>query len=242
MTTQTTTEHASAERFYADALKLLKKSRIPFMLGGAFSLREYADISRDTKDLDIFCKAGDSHGLLAVLSEAGYTTQMTDPNWLAKAFNGDNYIDLIFNSHNGLCPVDDIWLEHARDATILGQKVKLVPPEEVLWTKIYVQQRFRYDGADVNHMLRKIGAELDWTRLLRRFEVHWELLLAAVSNFQFVYPAERDHVPAWVVDELLTRMQRSRLLPASEDRVCRGPYLDPSSYQADISEWEYRPS
>lgn len=224
------------------AIKTLKKSRIPFMLGGAFSLHEYAGIRRDTKDLDIFCKAGDSHGLLAALTESGYSTQVTDPNWLAKAFDGDHFVDLIFNSHNGLCPVDDIWLEHARDATVLGQKVKLVPPEEVIWTKIYVQARFRFDGADVNHMLRKMGAELDWTRLLRRFEVHWELLLSAVTNFQFVYPADREGVPAWVVQELLTRMQRSRELPASEDRLCRGPYLDRSGYEIDVSDWGYRPT
>jgi hypothetical protein len=212
------------------------------MLGGAFTLQEYAGISRDTKDLDIFCKAGDSQSLLARLGDAGYETQVTDPNWLAKAYDGDHYVDLISNSHNGLCPVDDLWLEHARDATVLGQKVKLVPPEEVLWTKIYVQGRYRFDGSDVNHILRKIGPELDWERLMRRFEVHWELLLSAVTNFQFVYPAERDHVPGWIVEELLQRMRQSRDLPSSEDRLCRGQYLDPNCYQIDVKEWGYRTS
>jgi Nucleotidyl transferase of unknown function (DUF2204) len=242
MTTQLKTEDTSAERFYVAALKCLQKSGTPFMLGGAFSLQEYAGIHRDTKDLDIFCTAGDSHALLGVLSEAGYTTQMTDPNWLAKAFQGEYFVDLIFNSHNGLCPVDDIWLEHARDAAVLGLKVKLVPPEEVLWTKIYVQQRVRFDGADVNHILRQTGPKLDWERLLRRFEVHWELLLSAISNFQFVYPAERDHVPRWVIDELVRRMTALRDLPASEDRVCRGHYLDRAGYEIDLNEWGYRPT
>jgi hypothetical protein len=242
MTAQTNSKPVAAERFYVAALKLLGKTGVPFMLGGAFSLQEYADISRDTKDLDIFCKAGDSHLLLAALSDAGYTTEITDPNWLAKAFDGDHFIDLIFNSHNGLCAVDDTWLEHARDSTVLGLKVKLVPPEEVLWTKMYVSARHRYDGADVNHIIRKMGSELDWARLLRRFEVHWEILLSALCAFQFVYPAERDHVPAWVMDELLERMRRSRDLPPSEDRLCRGQYLDPYSYQIDLKSWGYRPT
>lgn len=231
-----------AERFYVSALKRLLKLGTPFMLGGAFTLREYADISRDTKDLDIFCKAGDSHSLLAELGRAGYTTQVTDPNWLAKAFDGEHYVDLIFNSHNGLCPVDDLWLEHARSAEVLGLQVKLVPPEEVLWTKIYVQSRPRYDGADVNHVIRKMGKELDWDRLLRRFEVHWELLLSALASFQFVYPGERDQVPDRVMDELLERMKQSRSLPASEDRLCRGRYLDGNSYEIDLGEWGYRPT
>lgn len=238
----TGTKQDPAQTFYVVALKLLQKTEIPFMVGGAFSLRAYADIERDTKDLDIFCKAGDSSRLLAALSEAGYTTQVTDPNWLAKAFNGEHFVDLISNSHNGLCPVDDIWLEHARDAEVLGISVKLVPPEEVLWTKIYVQARARFDGSDVNHMLRKVGADLDWERLLRRFEVHWELLLGALCTFQFVYPAERDHVPGWLIEELMQRMRQSRGLPASEDRLCRGPYLDRASYEVDIKDWGYRPT
>ncbi len=240
MTTRTRTEQAQS--FYAAALKQLRKTGIPFMVGGAFSLREYANIVRDTKDLDIFCKAGDSARLLGALSDAGYTTQVTDPNWLAKAFDGEHFVDLISNSHNGLCPVDDIWLEHARDGEILGLSVKLVPPEEVLWTKIYVQQRSRFDGSDVNHILRKVGPELDWERLLRRFEVHWELLLGTLATFQFVYPAERDHVPGWLMDELLRRMQQSRDLPASEDRLCRGQYLDRCSYEIDVRDWGYRPT
>jgi hypothetical protein len=236
------TKAKPAQRFYVAALKLLQKTGIPFMVGGAFSLRAYADIERDTKDLDIFCKAGDSPRLLAALSEAGYTTQVTDPNWLAKAFDGEHFVDFISNSHNGLCPVDDIWLEHAREADVLGLSVTLVPPEEVLWTKIYVQARGRFDGSDVNHILRKVGPELDWERLLRRFEVHWELLLAALSTFQFVYPAERDHVPGWLMNELMERMRQSRDLPASEDRLCRGPYLDRAGYEIDIKDWGYRPT
>lgn len=236
------TKTAPAQRFYIAALRRLQKSGVPFMLGGAFSLSEYAGITRDTKDLDIFCTTGDSDKLLTVLSEAGYTTQITDPNWIAKAFDGDHFVDLIFNSHNGLCPVDDIWLEHARDAMVLGLSVKLVPPEEVLWTKVYIQARSRFDGADINHILRKMGPELNWERLLRRFEVHWELLLAALINFQFVYPAERRNVPVWLMDELLRRMQASRELPTSEDRLCRGLYLDRVSYEVDVKEWEYTPT
>lgn len=238
----TRTKSRPAQSFYVAALKQLQKADIPFMVGGAFSLQKYAEVARDTKDLDIFCKAGDSARLLAALADAGYTTQVTDPNWLAKAFDGEHFVDLISNSRNGLCPVDDLWLEYAPKAEVLGLSVKLVPAEEVLWTKVYVQARSRFDGSDVNHILRKMGHELDWERILRRFEVHWELLLGALATFQFVYPAERDHVPDWLMEELLRRMRQSRDLPSSEDRLCRGPYLDGASYEADIKDWGYRPT
>src|SRR3954452_20373668 len=94
-----------AEAVYGEALDLLRESGLPFLVGGAFCLHEYAGIERDTKDLDIFCKPGDYEKLLTTFADAGYEIEITDANWLAKAFKGEHYIDLIFNSANGLSPV-----------------------------------------------------------------------------------------------------------------------------------------
>jgi len=42
---------------FREILELLEKKKIPFAVAGAFALRQHTGISRDTKDLDIFCKA-----------------------------------------------------------------------------------------------------------------------------------------------------------------------------------------
>lgn len=229
-----------AEQFYVEALDNLGRTAIPFMVGGAYALREYADIYRDTKDLDIFCKASDYPLLLDALGRQGYDTEITDANWLAKARRGQHFIDIIFNSGNGICPVDDGWLEHAPAVELLGRSVKLIPAEEEIWTKSYVQGRHRFDGADVLHILRKRGKSLDWERLLARFEGHWEVLLAHLLTFQFVYPSERDSVPPAVMGELLERARRQLELPVPRDRICRGPLLSRTDYEVDIDTWGYR--
>ena len=229
-----------AEEFYATALQALTAARVPFLIGGAYAMRAYADIHRETKDLDIFCKASDYPAMLQALQEQGYETEVTDAEWLAKARCGEYFVDIIYNSRNGMCTVDDTWFEHARDEKILGVDVKLLPPEEQIWSKVYVQDRLRYDGADVAHIIRKMGAELDWKRLLMRLEVHWELLLQHLVLFRFVYPSEREKVPAWVLDELLARMQRQEAVPASRDPVCRGNLLSQTQYAPDFEEWGYK--
>lgn len=228
------------ESFYVSAIHDLETAGVPFMIGGAYAMRVYADIERDTKDLDIFCKAGDYPRILEALAGRGYSTEVTDANWLAKAFDGEHFVDIIFNSRNGLCPVDETWLEHARDGKILDVEVKLIPAEEELWTKLYVQDRHRYDGADVNHIIRYMGEDLDWERILMRLEVHWELLLQGLIHFRFVYPSEVEKVPEWLMSELLDRMKRQVATPASKDAICRGPALSQHQYDPDITEWGYK--
>jgi len=230
----------SAEDFYRSALAILVESQIPFMVGGAYAMRHYAGVVRDTKDLDVFCTTSDHVHLLHVLSEAGYATEITDATWLAKAFHGDHLLDLIFGSRNNVCPVDDSWFEHAPRVTLMDCEVLLVAPEEVLWTKALVQDRDRFDGADVMHLLRRQGRDLDWRRLLLRMEPHWEVLLAHLIQFRWIYPAERDIVPTWVMEELLSREHAQLTAPVSVEKICRGSLLSKLQYQIDIEEWGYR--
>lgn len=237
-----TAVRSGALKFYERALRCLTESGVPFMIGGAYAMRQYADIVRDTKDLDLFCKAGDYPKLLQLLSEVGYETEITDARWLAKAFHGDHYIDLIFSSANGVCPVDDTWFEHAPSVEMLGCSVRLIPAEEEIWTKMYVQERYRFDGADVLHLILRCGGELDWKRLLNRMEAHWEVLLSLLIEFRFVYPSERDVVPHWLMEELSSRLTQQLPMPTPKDRVCRGPLLSRQSYEVDVTEWGYRES
>ena len=49
----------AAEKFYAESLRELARTDIPFLVAGTFAVSAYTGVSRPTKDLDIFCKAGD---------------------------------------------------------------------------------------------------------------------------------------------------------------------------------------
>jgi hypothetical protein len=45
----------------------------------------------------------------------------------------------------------------------------------MIWSKAFVMERERFDGADVAHLLRSMGPRLDWDRILRRFDRYWEV-------------------------------------------------------------------
>lgn len=175
---------------------------------------------------------------MAVCQEAGYQIELSFPHWLAQIFDRQpgsaSFVDIIFNSGNGLCPVDDEWFAHATCAEVMGVPVKLIPPEENIWSKAFVMERERFDGADVVHLIHRFGATMDWTRLVRRFGPHWRILLAQLVLYGFVYPSERVRVPAHVTRELLDRMERELIAPDPVKTVCQGTLLSRSQYLADI--------
>ncbi len=230
-----------AHAFYREALDLLIESGVPFMLGGAFAMFHHTGIFRDTKDLDIFCKPSDYPRILKFFADKGYETDLYDVRWLCKVYKGEYFIDIIFDTVNNICTVDDTWLEHATRGNFVGVDVRLLAPEELIFCKIYVQNRERYDGADVNHVILKSGKDLDWKRLLRRLDPHWHILLAQLLQFQFVYPSEyHDIIPRWLFDELMRRAHEQYDLPPAYEKVCRGPMIDQTQYEVDIKTWNYK--
>jgi len=226
---------------YREALAVLQDNQCDFMIGGGYAVAHYADVHRATKDLDIFCQPQEYPKLLKCFADNGYRTELTDSRWLAKVFRGDYFIDIIFDTVNNICKVDDTWYAYAEEGDFYGVPVKFIPPEELIWCKIYVQNRERYDGADVNHLLLKTGHRLDWTRLWKRLDTHWHLLLAQLLLFQFVYPSDyRNIVPDWLFHDLMSRAKEQYDLPPSLEKVCRGPLIDQTQYEVDIKAWNYK--
>ena len=227
------------KEFYRTAMRTLLEAQLPFLVGGAYSFERYTGISRHTKDFDIFVRRQDCSRVLETLATLGCTTDLTFEHWLGKAFRGDDFIDVIFSSGNGIATVDDRWFEHAVDETVLGIPVKLCPAEESIWSKAFIMERERFDGADVAHLIRAVGPRLDWERLLERFGDYWRVLFAHLTLFGFIYPCERGVVPAWVMKELMGRLETSLDAPTDEPRVCRGAILSRGQYLVDVGEWGY---
>ena len=210
---------------------------IPFLVGGAFAHARYSGIHRDTKDLDMFIRPSDVPRTLHLFEQAGYQTEIPFPHWLAKVHSGEQFIDLIFSSGNGVARVDDLWFDNAPKHEVFGLEVLLCPPEEMIWSKAFVQERERFDGADVLHLIRALGPELDWGRLLVRFGENWPVLLSHIVLFRFVYPNRRQAVPDWVIDDLT---QRFLELPAKPHvKVCRGTLLSREQYLFDLDRFDY---
>jgi hypothetical protein len=225
--------------FYAECLELLERSQVPYLLGGTHAVNALTGMDRPVKDLDVFCRAGDYPRILNHFRQSGYELEVEDERWLAKVRKGQFFTDVIFNSTSGVAPVTDRWLEERRTISLYGLELPIVPPTELIWSKMFVQDRYRYDGADIAHIILQQSAEIDWRRLLAYAEQFWEVLLAHLVNFRFIYPTERDCIPRWLMDELLSRVQAQGNLPAPRMKVCRGRHFSRADYQVDIAQWGF---
>jgi len=226
--------------FYCHVMELLEAAGIPFLVGGTYAWGHYTGAERTTKDFDLFLKESDLPQARAIFETAGYRTELPFTHWIAKVYDGDCFVDLIFNSGNGICAVDDQWFRFAQPGQLFGKPVLLCPVEEIIWQKSFIMERERYDGGDVAHLLRARGDQLDWWRLLCRFNDNWRVLLSHLILFGFIYPSERNKVPLEVLQKLLNRFYRD-LQPGSPiEPTCRGPLLSRAQYVIDVEHWGYQ--
>ena len=228
--------NAPRHRFYRRVLRELNAAGIEFVVGGGYALERHLGIGRPTNDLDLFLRAGDVHAALDHFRTLGFAAELAFPHWLAKITRRDDQVDLIFNAGNGVCPVD--WFRDAVPSQVLGVPVALSPVEEMIWSKAFVMERERYDGADVLHLLNACAETLDWSRLTRRFGRHWRVLFAHLTMFGFVYPSERRRIPEAVMRQCAHFLDLE-LRCAPVRRICRGTLTSRAQYLVDIERWGY---
>lgn len=227
--------------FYRRTMRKLEQSGVPFLVGGAYAFARYTGIVRHTKDFDLFVHARDFDRALETLAGAGYQVERNFPHWLGKAYQGDAFVDLIFSSGNGVAEVDDLWFEHSVAEEVLGVPARLCPAEEIIWSKSFIMERERFDGADVAHLLYSRAGDLDWDRLLQRFGSNWRVLFVHLILFGYIYPTEAQRLPARVMEQLMDRVrEETRGGGATDDRLCRGTILSRSQYLSDLERWGYR--
>jgi hypothetical protein len=227
---------AEQEILFRDLLTLLESKSIPYAVAGAFALRQHTGICRDTKDLDVFVSAEDASNALTQLEKHGYECEVRDPVWLAKAHRDGFFVDLITGMSNGLIHVDGSWIRRAHPAQIAGVASRVLAPEELLASKLFVVRRERFDGADIAHIIYATRGKLQWDRIVQLAGEHWEMLLWPLILFHYVYPAQSDYVPRALWKELLGRFQRAIASPDAKAEF-RGSLIDENMFAIDVSEW-----
>src|SRR5437762_4129161 len=232
-------DRASLE-FYQHAMRLMEEGNLPYLVGGAYAFARYTGIERHTKDFDIFIRRSDFARASKILARAGYETDLSFPHWLGKAFKGENFIDLIFSAANGVEVVDDLWFKYAVPGRVLEMDVKLIPAEEMIWSKGLIMERERYDGADVAHVIYAVGDKLDWRRLIERYGKYWRALYAHIILFGFIYPSQRAKIQTSVMNEMAERLNAETRAGNSKDKTCYGSIISRQQYLVDIMERGYR--
>jgi len=229
-----------AEReVYRRALEALNAASVPYVVAGAYAIYEHTGIYRQTKDLDLFFQPGSVVAAARALRDAGFVTRLEDAHWLAKATSGIHFVDLIFGMGNGVAPIDQDWVTHGRQGILAATPVRIAPPEELIWHRLFISERHRQDMADILHLILCLGDTFDWKRLVNRVGQHWPLLLAQLSTFSYVYPGYRSNIPAWVYEDLLERARHEMAVDSDDLDFTRGPLISRFSFTIDVREWGF---
>jgi hypothetical protein len=224
---------------FARALETLNTAGVPYLVGGGFAVEVFLGAPRaKIKDLDLFLRPFDLNVALESLRANGFSTKLHEPQWLAKAYDGDDFVDLIFATRNGLLDVDDHSFERAPHHEVLGHPVRVQPVEEVIATKLFVAARDRFDVSDVAHLFLWCSDRIDWKRLIDRLAPHIEILHVYLLLFQYIYPGRRDVVPSWVYKLVAKRARLEREKP-HDVNASRGIALDPEAFAVDIQRWGF---
>lgn len=223
---------------YREALQALNAAGVPYIVSGLYAIYEYTGIYRQTKDLDLFFQPAHVVEAGRVLKAAGFAVHVEQAHWLAKAFKNGMLVDLIYGMGNGLSFIDDAWYAHSRPGILAAEPVRISPPEELIWHRLFVSERHRYDMADIVHLILARGGELNWERLLSRVGESWRLLLAQVHLYDYVYPGHRARIPPWVREDLMERAHEETGVEG-DPKTCNGTMISRFSFAIDVNEWGF---
>jgi hypothetical protein len=144
----------------------------------------------------------DRDAMVQITNEAGlhdlYDEKPYDRGWIYRSIEDGIIVDIIWQLANYQGEVDEAWLTSGPEVTLHGDQVRLVAPEEIIWSKIHIVQRERCDFPDIINILYACGAELDWTRLMQRLKGEERLLASVVSLFSWLAPGRARQFPEWI--------------------------------------------
>jgi hypothetical protein len=177
-----------------------------FALGGGFAVGLYTGTPRNTKDLDIYIRPDERDAVIRIMSDCGLTDYFEkkpyDRAWIYRGNQDDTIVDAIWAMANKRAQVDDVWLMCGALIPMFDRQIRVIPPEELIWSKLYVLQRDRCDWPDILNLIRAAGPHLDWGHLFNRVAEDLSLLKGVLSVFSWVAPQQAMGVPRRVWDTI----------------------------------------
>jgi hypothetical protein len=167
--------------------------QIQFAVGGSLAMAGYGGgLLRTPKDLDLYIAPEDKEQLIQVLNDLGFADyhekQPYDRNWIYRATRQDVLVDVIWQMANGRAKVDAAWLLRGPLIRWVGNDLRLVAIEELIWSKLYVLQRDRCDWPDICNLIDAARTQIDWPRLFDRVGPDAPLLDAVLKVYSWLRP------------------------------------------------------
>lgn len=208
---------------YKEIMKRADDRGLRFAVGGAFAIMAYTRHWRDTKDIDLFVLKRDKDQMIRLLTDCGlrdyYEREEYQRHWIYRGYNEAVIVDVIWEMANQRAVVDETWLQGPQ-IEARGERFRLVPVEETLWSQLYVLQPERCDWPDALNLLYALGPELNWPHLVDRLREDVPLLSALLCIFGWLSPDRALELPDWIWDKIHARRPETGLpLPEGGNRA-----------------------
>jgi len=184
---------------YACILHRACSEKILFGLGGGLALGYYPGHLCRSKDLDIYISPEHRRRVISMMTDCGledYHDRVPyDREWIYRGHQDGIIVDAIWAMANKRASVDDRWTSCGPLVQLCGQSFRVIPPEELIWSKLYVLQRDRCDWPDILNLLYATGPTLDWDHMFQRLRADKPLLKGVLSVFEWLSPARAAAIP-----------------------------------------------
>jgi len=215
---------------YKCVLDRLCAEEIPFALGGGLALGVYTRKFRRSKDLDIYVLPENREQIIAAMGDCGledyFSVKEYVRDWIYRGHKNHVIVDAIWAMANKRADVDERWLHGGPVVEMFGQQFHVIPPEELIWSKLYVLQRDRCDWPDIVNLIYATGPALDWDHLMKRVEQDRPLMKGVLSVFSWVCPARAASIPRRVWHRLGLDTPKPEREQDPEGRPSRTDLLD----------------
>jgi hypothetical protein len=147
------------------AAAALRDEGVDHMLGGGLAIWARGGPPSD-HDVDLLLREEDADRGLQALADAGFRTEKPPEQWLYKAWDGDNLVDLVFHPAGG--PIGDEHFARAEELEVSAHRMLVASIDDVLVTKLLAITEQDPDYRVVLEIARALREQVNWRSVARR--------------------------------------------------------------------------
>ena len=141
---------------------------------------------------------------------------------------------------NGVALIDEGWIKHSRPGILAAMPVRIAPPEELIWHRLFISERHRHDVADILHLILCLGDTFDWERLVRPRRSALAAAARPAADVQLRLsglPQQRARRGSTTSCSSARRSESAQ--DDAEMDFTRGPLISRFSFTIDVREWGF---
>ncbi|MFC4906959.1 hypothetical protein [Actinomadura gamaensis] len=147
------------------AASVMQEAQVRFALAGGFAA--YArGAAVSIHDVDFVLPEDEVENAVKALVKAGMRYHEAPENWLAKVYDGEQLIDLIYAPAE--MPVDGALLARADELTVAAVRMPVLAATDLVAMRLHAFSETACDFSGYLHVCRALREQVDWPEVGRR--------------------------------------------------------------------------